>query len=101
MVLLKLMFINANIKKGHEQEDYYSVIELSGLPETLLKRRSLIICAISPWMTSMVVLQESLVAFISLSSVRFSWGSEPPTMNPPRPKTHKDEQSQSYSIYQL
>lgn len=54
-------------------------------PLTLLNSRSLIICAMSPWMTSVVVLQASFVALPSLSSVRFSCGSAPATRNPPRP----------------
>lgn len=58
----------------------------AGRPQTPLNRRSLIICAIKPWITSMVVLQASLVALPSLSSVLFSWGSAPATINPPRPR---------------
>lgn len=57
----------------------------AGRPLTLLNSLSLIICAMRPWITSMVVLQASLVALPSLSSVRFSCGSAPATMNPPRP----------------
>lgn len=53
---------------------YYSIIGVAGArrPLTLLNSRSLIICAISPWITSIVVLHASLVALPSLSSVRFS-----------------------------
>uniref|UniRef100_A0A6B0U404 Putative secreted protein n=1 Tax=Ixodes ricinus TaxID=34613 RepID=A0A6B0U404_IXORI len=43
----------------------------------------------SPWMTSMVDLQLSLVALASLSSVRFSWGSSPRT-KPPLPSWDSD-----------
>ena len=46
---------------------------------TLLKSVSLMICAIRPCKASIVVLQQSLVALDSLSSVRFSCGSSPST----------------------
>lgn len=42
-----------------------------------LKSLSLATCAISPWISSIDARLQSRVAFVSLSSVRFSFGSPP------------------------
>lgn len=64
---------------------------ISFFPFIRLNNRSLIICAINPCMISIVVLQLSLVAFISLlSSVLLSRGSDPPSMKPDLPTAASD-----------